>query len=74
MGKIKINDALIQEVENPCKNCDKRCVGCHGICKAYRRWKRIDSIRKQIVHQRKRVESSLYHDAVWQSACKCNRG
>ena len=22
----------------PCKDCDRRTVTCHGVCKAYKEW------------------------------------
>ena len=32
----------------PCKDCKKRCVGCHGKCRNYKTWKRqyIYAVRK----------------------------
>lgn len=24
----------------PCKDCDKRKLGCHGMCKEYQEWKK----------------------------------
>ena len=24
---------------NPCKGCEKRVVGCHGVCKEHKEWK-----------------------------------
>lgn len=25
---------------SPCKGCEKRVVGCHGNCEAYKRWQK----------------------------------
>mgnify|MGYP007038282905 CR=1 FL=1 len=24
--------------DNPCRNCEERCAGCHGRCEAYLDW------------------------------------
>lgn len=28
----------MKEVENPCKDCPERSVGCHGSCDRYAEW------------------------------------
>ena len=29
-------------MDSPCKGCDERTHGCHGICTAYKKWKAED--------------------------------
>lgn len=38
-------------MNNPCKNCSKRSIKCHGNCKAYNAWKKYHV--EQVLLQRK---------------------
>ena len=37
----------------PCKGCDHRKLGCHGICKDYQAWKKEDEDKKKWLNEQK---------------------
>ena len=39
---------LISAINAPCKNCEKRRLGCHGRCKAYKAFRdELDAINER---------------------------
>jgi len=44
---------------SPCKDCDKRCEGCHGKCKSYKHWKLKEKEYKNIEYL---ANVRMYHD------------
>lgn len=35
----------------PCNGCDRRLVGCHGLCKDYQSWKEAYEAGKEKPHE-----------------------
>lgn len=31
---------MVADRKCPCKGCDRRLIGCHGLCPDYREWKK----------------------------------
>lgn len=38
---------------NPCKDCTKRSATCHGECKAYLDWKKLNDANKKLIDKKK---------------------
>lgn len=39
-------------MDNPCKNCSRRHIGCHSSCMSYGKWKdERDAMRKQRIKE-----------------------
>lgn len=35
-------------MKNPCKDCEKRKLGCHGFCQEYQAWKaELDEVNRK---------------------------
>lgn len=49
----------------PCKDCTKRCAGCHGKCDEYKAWSDERNYAREWLHneqtQRYRVDYKPYH-------------
>lgn len=52
--------------ENPCKNtCKERCVGCHGICIKYIKWKKkLDKHNREQRIKRHLDNLKMYNDVA----------
>ena len=42
--------------DNPCRNCDERCAGCHGRCDLYREWNAEHKRQKEAYRQYKSAD------------------
>lgn len=52
----------------PCKDCDRRTVTCHGMCREYQDWKKEEEKKKAAREaERKRFDtmSSAKKKAIW---------
>ena len=49
----------------PCKDCQKRCIGCHSVCNAYKDWKEKFSNEKTSHYCRAyRSDQQTSHNAI----------
>ena len=42
--------------ENPCKDCQKRCAGCHAICQLYLEWQKKHEVERTAHWEKTRAE------------------
>lgn len=45
----------------PCKDCKKRAVGCHSICREYLEWQKKNEERRNLIVAKRRLEVDLIH-------------
>lgn len=46
----------------PCKNCDKRKIGCHGECQLYLSWSKQKQEENARIHEQERMASWAHPD------------
>ena len=66
----RMKNAVLRKVESSCKDCTKRCVGCHSTCSEYadyleRRKKASDELFEK---------SKTYYNAERQDTYRCMNG
>ncbi len=55
---------------NPCQDCDKRYVGCHGKCKEYQNWLKEHLKAKKEARNRMRQKNIGYLGEHFRRNCK----
>lgn len=43
----------------PCKQCEKRHVGCHSACQAYQDWKKALALAAEVKQAKKRSDPDI---------------
>lgn len=41
--------------ENPCRECERRCAGCHGRCEEYKEWRESRNIKNAEEYRKKQI-------------------
>ena len=56
----------------PCKNCNIRRIGCHGVCKTYKTWKEdrdlLNAQKRRNDEYRTYIGVSIEREKKWQHA------
>lgn len=47
----------------PCKDCDRRKLGCHGFCKEYKEWQKWNDEKNE--KRRKEMNEKDYHSTAF---------
>ena len=45
--------------DNPCRNCEERCVGCHGTCQRYLDWHEQHVQRQREIRSKIEAENTM---------------
>lgn len=48
-------------MENKCRGCKKRFVGCHAQCEDYKMWKEWDIEQQKIIKSKKRKARDYFY-------------
>lgn len=56
--------------DNPCQDCNKRCVGCHGECKDYQDWLKEHLKAKREFRHRRHQKNIGYLGEHFRRNCK----
>ena len=51
---------------NPCKDCEKRFIGCHAVCESYIAWQALNEELKEA----RRKERACYYETYPVRLCK----
>lgn len=55
---------MVSKEKFPCKNCDKRYVGCHGSCEEYKEAKKKNDKEREEIRYLKKRESDARGFAI----------
>ena len=51
-----------------CKNCTKRCIGCHSVCEEYIAEKEALEVKKQLIRKKKQFDKEFDYNATYEYA------
>lgn len=60
--------------DNPCKDCTKRKIGCHGKCKEYQAWREAYTELNNNIRNKKHQKGIGYLGIHYRKPSKCKGG
>lgn len=49
-------------IQSPCKECERRCVGCHSTCKEYLDFRQAVDKESALIQYERRLRYQQYSD------------